>query len=486
MAIAVALAGLAISKSRQYDIDDLGTMAFEFANDALVGIKENVAGVLNQLNPFSDKFDKAAATSEALDAYNIAKYGSNKNAYEDLINISDPDLLKAYFDKEKSKLDNEQFVDPSDRLPSLAFSNPRSTGKSYRGGRKGVGGTGSGKEVLAYPLDIDPKQDHMKIRRYNYLRAQANSSKPQRNVTINDQVVNVAGDSVVGSDLMGSILLPMPKATDVNGVEWGKSELTSTGLAAMKIAQGIDRRVGSALGGAMVGGAMGQAPGATIGAITGAAVDMSGLTGTASGISAEEIRAQNEAREAIQKGDYDLARNLMAGGSGVFTQSISKISGFLLGTELDTDTFLARTGGRVLNPNAEMLFQGPVIRDFTFSFIMIARSEKEGREIRKIIRFLKLGMAPKFQNNTFIANPDVFLLEYKNGLSKNSILDTVNRFNPGGLALTTMNVDYAPNGYWSAYEDSQPVAVKMDLNFTELRPLYQGDQLGTPEDSVGY
>ena len=49
-----------------------------------------------------------------------------------------------------------------------------------------------------------------------------------------------------------------------------------------------------------------------------------------------------------------------------------------------------------------------------------------------------------------------------------------------------MNVDYAPNGYWSAYEDSQPVAIKMDLNFTELRPLYQGDQLGTPDDSVGY
>ena len=485
MAIAVALAGLAIAKSRPYDITDLGTMAFEFANDALVGIKENVAGVLNQLNPFSDKFDKAAATSEALEAYNIAKHGPNTDAYESLINISDPDLLKAYFDKEKSKLDNEQFVDPSDRLPSLAFSNPRSTGKSYRRGRK-VGGRQGDKQVLAYPLDIDPKQDHMKIRRYNYLRAQSNSSKPQRDVIINDQKVNVAGDSVVGSDLMGSILLPMPKATDVNGVEWGKSELTSTGLAAMKLAQGVDRRLMSAAGGALVGGAIGGPAGAGIGLGAGMAVDMSGLTGTMSGISAEEIRQQNEAREAIQKGDYSTARELMAGGSGVFTQSLSSISGFLLGTELDTDTFLARTGGRVLNPNAEMLFQGPVIRDFTFSFIMIARSEKEGREIRKIIRFLKLGMAPKFQNNTFIANPDVFLLEYKNGLRENDVLDTVNRFNPGGLALTTMNVDYAPNGYWSAYEDSQPVAIKMDLNFTELRPLYQGDQLGTPEDSVGY
>ena len=491
MAIAVALASLAIAKSRPYDITDLGTMAFEFANNALVGIKENIEGVLKQIDPISNLFDTAAATSEALDAYNIAKHGPNTDAYESLINISDPDLLKAYFEKEKNKLNNEQFVDPSDRLPSLAFSEPRSTGDSYRRGRKAPNRYGS-KEVLAYPLDIDPKQDHMKIRRYNYLRAQANSSKPQRNVTIDDQKVNVAGDSVVGSDLMGSILLPMPKATDVNGVEWGKSELTSTGLGALKLAQGLDRRTGSMLGGAMTGGAIGAStgagavPGAILGGTAGAIIDMSGITGTASGISAEEIRKQNAAREAIQKNDFSTAKELIAAGGGVYTQAISGMSGFLLGTELDTDTFLARTGGRVLNPNAEMLFQGPVIRDFTFSFIMIARSEKEGREIRKIIRFLKLGMAPKFQNNTFIANPDIFLLEYKNGLAENDVLDTVNRFNPGGLALTTMNVDYAPNGYWSAYEDSQPVAIKMDLNFTELRPLYQGDQLGTPDDSVGY
>ena len=38
---------------------------------------------------------------------------------------------------------------------------------------------------------------------------------------------------MIGSDLMGSVLLPMPKATDVNGVEWGKSELTISGLAAV-------------------------------------------------------------------------------------------------------------------------------------------------------------------------------------------------------------------------------------------------------------
>ena len=92
-------------------------------------------------------------------------------------------------------------------------------------------------------------------------------------------------------------------------------------------------------------------------------------------------------------------------------------------------------------------------------------------------------MAPKFRSTTFLTNPDVFMLDYRNG---NGTLNTVNRFSPGGLALTNMSVDYSPNGYWSAYRDSQPVAVKMDLNFTELRPIYEQDQLNTPENSVGY
>ena len=81
---------------------------------------------------------------------------------------------------------------------------------------------------------------------------------------------------------------------------------------------------------------------------------------------------------------------------------------------------------------------------------------------------------------------NIFTLLYKSGKGENDVLNTVNRFNPGGLALTTMAVDYAPNGYWSAYQDSQPVALKMSLNFAELRPIYKSDHERLPEDSVGY
>ena len=43
-----------------------------------------------------------------------------------------------------------------------------------------------------------------------------------------------------------------------------------------------------------------------------------------------------------------------------------------------------------------------------------------------------------------------------------------------------------PNSYWSAYHDSQPVEITMDLNFVELRPIYYNDQALTPTSSVGY
>ena len=193
----------------------------------------------------------------------------------------------------------------------------------------------------------------------------------------------------------------MPKATDVNGVEWGKSELTISGLAA--------------LGGANM---------LTNGGKFLARTD-------------EEMKNDKEARDQLVK----LREKDGSGGtemmSALYTQSMSKLAGTVFGVELDVDTVLARQGGRVLNPNAEMLFQGPVIRDFSFEYQMIARSEREGREIRKIIRFLKLGMAPKFQNIGFLANPDVFTLEYKNGPGKGDILKTANKYGEVIVGLLT-------------------------------------------------
>ena len=80
-----------------------------------------------------------------------------------------------------------------------------------------------------------------------------------------------------------------------------------------------------------------------------------------------------------------------------------------------------------------------------------------------------------------LGTPDIFSLEYKTPGNEG----IMNKFND--VALRTITVDYAPDGFWSAYEDSHPVAVRMSLQFTELKPVYDEDQEGSSIcNGVGY
>ena len=452
---------MASKKSKSYTVDGK-QYAFGFDANGKVNSVFNVSGRTGKKNPipvnpntsdYSDIVNSASGTS----AYNVQNFKGQKDNYlshangDRAVQSTSAELNSEYTKNSKSNT-NQGFVEQeTNALENVApKENASPRGKT---------------ESMMYPLDLNFKQDHFKITKYEYVRQDINQSKSQRDVQKKKDKVsrkdtrhgkiyekaNIAGDGVINSSKpLGSIFLPMPKATDVNGVEWGKSELTISGLAAL-------------------GGANMMTNGGKFLARTD-----------------EEMKNDKEAKDLlVKRRELDgTAGTEMA--SALYTQTMSKLAGTVFGVELDVDTVLARQGGRVLNPNAEMLFQGPVIRDFAFSFLMIARSQKEGETIRKILRFLKVGMAPKFRTTTYLKAPDVFTLEYKNGKGQDDLLKTVNQFNPGGLALTTMNVDYAPNGYWSAYRDSQPVILKMDLNFTELRPIYEGDQISTPEDSVGY
>ena len=341
---------MAVKKSRQYSVDG-NSYAFDFVSDKLAGIKKSVNGILNPIPPKGSEFASVSSSEESLDAYRIAKYGSNKtgSAGETSVEKLSEEELQDYYDKEVKKTANEQFVDNVAEQP-IAFTSPRDTGGSYISGNAR---SGTSSDIMAYPLDIDTKQDHFKITKYKYVRANINQSKSARVKNIKGEFKNVAGDSVIGSKLDGSIILPMPKATDANAAQWGGSDLTVTDLAALQTAKTID-----------------QGAGAAINEI------LRGTTGRSlSGLKQSQISANQaeRARRGKLGQNESIAGNIIVGGQAISAQSISKLTG-LLGANFDTDTFLARTGGRVLNPNAEMLFQGPVIRDFSFEFQMIARS----------------------------------------------------------------------------------------------------------------
>ena len=475
--------------------------SYHFSGDKLIGIENNGDSAYpSVLDPSSNLFIDLSNADEALQQYNIVKHGGNIDAFEQSIIKAAKEQQNSFYDAKKSQeninkdLKQTPYPNVQDGIssPNLAFAQFKNNTnqamtETYTDADDKIKTT----ELLTYPLDIDPKQDHMKITKYEYRRNSeqsgaglVNASQPVRsepiyenftageNVNrflnvfrIGDRVErriegyrDVAGGTMLGNRLMGSVLLPMPKVVDTNGAEWGESELNIFGLQAVGLA-----------------GALGVGK-----------KDMAAQAERL-GVSVEELKQAATISDAAKGGDESLAKKLKGMGGAIGAATASELTARATGQTVTQDQILARTGGQVLNPNAELLFAGPVLRDFNFDFLMIARSRKEGEEIRKIIRWFKSGMAPKYQSSTFLKTPDVFTLEYKNGPGGNDVLKTVNRFSPGGLALRTIAVDYATNGYWSAYQDSQPVAVKMSMNFAELRPIYAQDQNDPQmQGSVGY
>ena len=198
---------------------------------------------------------------------------------------------------------------------------------------------------------------------------------------------------------------------------------------------------------------------------------------------------------AIAKAEFAL-RTIKDGGEGL-TGSVSDIAGALGGTGKDTiatllaqaasgtgQQLLTRTTGSVLNPNMELLFQGPSLRDFTFQFKLSPRSSKEAKQIIKIIRFFKQGMAPiRSQSRLFLKSPHTFKLQYLHDSSDHNYL---NRFKE--CALQSCAVTYGEAQY-STYEDGVMSSYNIQLSFKELEPVFNDEYTeldGNNDSMIGY
>ena len=438
----------------------------------LIGItKMGADGTFNTpVDPSGAEWNTVSNSDQAKKAFNRVvnqKSGLPEEGYEMV--VADKDTLDTRFNQETKKFANQAAAQEERNQQNninIATTAQRNDSPAYAAYKESRGKKAFA-EFYTYPLDIDPLQDHMKISKYKYKRPSVQGSRPATSTDVKKPLskhqkrrktkgynptrkvtakINKPGDSMLGSQLEGSVILPMPKVVDTNGAEWGDSELNIIGLAAASVS------------GKFLGNINKDDP---------------------------DFKAAKKIAKQLKK-NPDRTSNFGDVKNSIVAATLSESAVRATGQTITQDELLARATGKVLNPNAELLFQGPVLRDFNFDFLMIARSRQEGAQIRKIIKWFKLGMAPQFNNSTFLNTPDIFTLEYKRGQGDLDILNTVNRFSPGGLALRTIAVDYAPNGYWSAYQDSQPVAVKMSLNFAELRPIYKSDHESLPEGSVGY
>ena len=226
---------------------------------------------------------------------------------------------------------------------------------------------------------------------------------------------------------IGSVILPVPTSVqDGNQTSWGQGTMTPADMAKANVVKSL------------LGSEGGKEAAAQIG------------TGV----------------EQIQTDGEEVSKGLKS----FFTEQLT-----------GTTDLLARTTGAVANPNMELLFKGPALRTFTFSWKMSPRDQKESIVIAKIIRMFKQSMAPqKSKKGLFLKAPNIYKLQFNQGKDRHKFLPKIKE-----CALNNCAVNYTPDGGYMTYDNAAMVALEMSLSFQEMEPIYNND-MSNGWDSIGY
>lgn len=189
----------------------------------------------------------------------------------------------------------------------------------------------------------------------------------------------------------------------------------------------------------------------------------------------------------IEEGSQGLAsiETKIAGTLGAEGPSIAKaIIAAAAGEASGTKGLLTRVTGAMFNNNLELLFQGPELRQFTFTFKLSPRYEVEADVVKNIIRFFKQGSAvQRTTSNLFLKSPNVFNIRYLKGNTDHKSLNKIKT-----CALVSCGVDYTPTGSYMTFNDANAsmVSYTLSLTFNELEPVYEDEYQKLPVEEIGY
>jgi len=166
--------------------------------------------------------------------------------------------------------------------------------------------------------------------------------------------------------------------------------------------------------------------------------------------------------------------------------AIQAIVGRFTNEAVGSSSAQQRKFGTIQNPNLELLFTGPNLRDFTFNFRFTPRSAGEAENVKRIIRTFKQSMSAKrSKSSLLLKSPHTFAISYVTSDKQHPYL---NKFKE--CALTGCSVNYTPDGTYMTYdgkvEERSMTAYEMQLTFKELEPLFD-DEYGVNDFSnVGF
>jgi hypothetical protein len=230
-------------------------------------------------------------------------------------------------------------------------------------------------------------------------------------------------DARIGAKLESISLPILPNISESNAVSWGEDSLNQIQAAAAEIAKGT--------------------------------------------ITTTIEKGPGEGMKELLGASSQAVKNVIANNSGLKSQIIAHFAGQAVGANI-----LGRSTGAVLNPNMELLFKGPTLRTFNFTFKFRPRSSDEQKVVRNIIRTFKRNMAvQRNEGELFLLTPNIFKVTYHHNGEPHPFM---NKLKP--CAMTSFNVSYTPDGNYMTYDDGGMTGYDVGFTMSEIVPIYADEQ----------
>ncbi len=214
---------------------------------------------------------------------------------------------------------------------------------------------------------------------------------------------------------------------------------------------------------------------------------------------------------SLATGNFSDMNKMMTGGGNwsaiqgsLIAAGLNQIPG--VGGNLTMSDVTGSTEGVVLNPNMEMLYDSPDIREVSMKYKLVPHNKEEAIAIQKIIRQFRFAALPSWGDGE-----DLELEGVSEGLKKFSVTGSEDfnaedsepiaenfirvpwlchfEFRTGGVvnpyvaqykpcAITRVSINYTPDGTYASYLEGGPSAYEIDLSFIETKLIFKQDLAG--------
>jgi hypothetical protein len=161
-------------------------------------------------------------------------------------------------------------------------------------------------------------------------------------------------------------------------------------------------------------------------------------------------------------------------------EGINKVAG----ANVSENQFMGGISGTILNPNTEMMYDGPELRTLDLTFKMLATSDREAQEIKKICTRFKKAMLPTFGGQAkffgggekgfgggnLLTIPSICTVKFMYGSNLHPYLPQYK-----AMAISNVAINYTPDGSYATYQNGSPVATQLKVSLKEMKNIFASE-----------